>query len=463
MDILLGQTYTKTLKATNTSKLNGMLVAATLTINLQGALSEGSVVVSPATLTEQFGPGETKSFQYKVSAPASSTSSGGTMRVTASGPDGKQIGPFTEAIYAMKLVAPPVLISVGSNYYLLHPLDDVPSGATVLSDQSLVDFYAAHPNYVLPYYWDTIPAPGADRVIVFSNGMLAVIRAGEPMPTVSSPTLWPNQTPAGVQSLIDSQIEQWGVGLLYWWDYVNSNGTVWNYKTSASVVPPYTGTPTNPVPVFTVNASITGGQGALSPASQNISSGGKAAINISPNSGYKIASITDNGSQVTVTNPYVIPSVTVAHTVVVAFSSISGIEPTPSPPPVPTAAAQLILGDDNVTPLDLEADFDGSSWSVDVKAAGTWYDFDRGTEPAVAVDTVIDLVFYWANADVRSLRGHMTASLMGPDGTIVQLPAYAGQDRVCAPGTGGYVAFGPILLGMAGIWKINRVLTLSLA
>jgi hypothetical protein len=70
---------------------------------------------------------------------------------------------------------------------------------------------------------------------------------------------------------------------------------------------------------FIVSASVSGSNGSVSPQTQNITSGQSASITITPNTGYSIGSITDNGQSVSIANPYVISNVTVAHVVVVSF------------------------------------------------------------------------------------------------------------------------------------------------
>jgi len=71
---------------------------------------------------------------------------------------------------------------------------------------------------------------------------------------------------------------------------------------------------------YTVNASVTGGHGSVAPATQTVDWNTSASISITPELGYHIASITDNGNAVTIANPYVISNVTDDHTVVVTFA-----------------------------------------------------------------------------------------------------------------------------------------------
>ena len=69
-----------------------------------------------------------------------------------------------------------------------------------------------------------------------------------------------------------------------------------------------------------VNASVSGGHGTVTEATQTIDYGASATIHINPEANYHIASITDNGATKTIANPYVINNVNAAHTVVVTFA-----------------------------------------------------------------------------------------------------------------------------------------------
>jgi hypothetical protein len=72
---------------------------------------------------------------------------------------------------------------------------------------------------------------------------------------------------------------------------------------------------------FTVTASVSGGNGSVSPQTQTVNYGQAASIVITPDSGYSITGITDNGMAASIANPYVITNVVAAHTVVVAFAA----------------------------------------------------------------------------------------------------------------------------------------------
>ena len=72
--------------------------------------------------------------------------------------------------------------------------------------------------------------------------------------------------------------------------------------------------------IYTVNASVSGGHGSVKPGVQKVSYGTSASISITPDKGYHIASIIDNGQSMPTANPYVINNVTADHAVVVVFS-----------------------------------------------------------------------------------------------------------------------------------------------
>jgi hypothetical protein len=96
--------------------------------------------------------------------------------------------------------------------------------------------------------------------------------------------------------------------------------TINNVTTSHNVVVTFA------IDTFTISASVTGGNGLATPASQTVNYNQSASINITPNNGYHIGSITDNGSAITSfpsSGPYTytINNVTTNHNVVVIFAS----------------------------------------------------------------------------------------------------------------------------------------------
>jgi len=76
--------------------------------------------------------------------------------------------------------------------------------------------------------------------------------------------------------------------------------------------------PPPPPPLFTITASVSGGHGTVAPAIQTVYY--DAYTYITPDMGYYIASITDNGISQPIADPYVISNVSENHTVVVTFA-----------------------------------------------------------------------------------------------------------------------------------------------
>jgi len=70
---------------------------------------------------------------------------------------------------------------------------------------------------------------------------------------------------------------------------------------------------------FSVKASVKGGHGAVDPESQTVPAGESASIDMRPDAGYRVASITDNGDPMPVSDPYVIADVAEDHEVEVVF------------------------------------------------------------------------------------------------------------------------------------------------
>lgn len=74
------------------------------------------------------------------------------------------------------------------------------------------------------------------------------------------------------------------------------------------------------IDAYNVNATVAGDHGSVSPATQAVDYGGTASINITPEAGYHITTITDNGTSMPISNPYVITNVSTDHDVIVTFA-----------------------------------------------------------------------------------------------------------------------------------------------
>jgi Tol biopolymer transport system component len=71
---------------------------------------------------------------------------------------------------------------------------------------------------------------------------------------------------------------------------------------------------------YIVTASVTGGHGTVDPFNQVVNFGATGNINIIPDTGYKIESITDNGNVLPVANPCTIENIAANHEVIVTFA-----------------------------------------------------------------------------------------------------------------------------------------------
>ena len=73
---------------------------------------------------------------------------------------------------------------------------------------------------------------------------------------------------------------------------------------------------------YTISASVKGEHGSVKATYQTVTHAGNASILISPDAGFHITSITDNGLPQPIVNPYLILNVTGTHAVVVTFGEI---------------------------------------------------------------------------------------------------------------------------------------------
>jgi peptidoglycan/xylan/chitin deacetylase (PgdA/CDA1 family) len=123
---------------------------------------------------------------------------------------------------------------------------------------------------------------------------------------------------------------------------------------------------------YTVGASVAGGMGEASPASQNMGYLEPASISIAPANGFSTGSIVDNGIAQLVADPYVIPQVRADHTVQVTFQPlqpvITGFQPARASPGSQVTLSGANFQDSQGTST---VSFDGipvteySSWSND--------------------------------------------------------------------------------------------------
>ncbi len=105
-----------------------------------------------------------------------------------------------------------------------------------------------------------------------------------------------------------------------------SVGAVSSYRLPANTIGPVTITATFSYGSYRITATVSGANGRISPASANISNGADYTATITPNAGYQIDSLTDNGTAVEAipgtragTFIYKITGVTATHAIVVTF------------------------------------------------------------------------------------------------------------------------------------------------
>jgi len=90
----------------------------------------------------------------------------------------------------------------------------------------------------------------------------------------------------------------------------------------SNVAAAHTVVATYAIDTYTVSASVTGGHGTATPATQTINYNNSATVTLTPEAHYHLATLTDNGNPVTPlpTGSYVISNVAAAHTVVATYA-----------------------------------------------------------------------------------------------------------------------------------------------
>ena len=115
--------------------------------------------------------------------------------------------------------------------------------------------------------------------------------------------------------------------------------TISNVTAAHTVVATFT------VTTFSIAASVNNGNGTISPANSTVNYGGSITLTISPSAGYNLATLTDNGIDVTSSvsaNSYTIANVTANHAIAATFSL--GASPVPALGPWGLIAAAGWLG-----------------------------------------------------------------------------------------------------------------------
>ncbi len=190
---------------------------------------------------------------------------------------------------------------------------------------------------------------------------------------------------------------------------------------------------------YAVSASVVGGHGTVTPASQNVVSGGTAVISLIPDTGYHVASITDNG--IPVPGPFgetfSIPDLTANHAVEVTFAINSY-----------TVSASVPGGKGTASPASQMVDYGGTANIGLVPDAGMFVTLimDNGSVVpgpygssysinGIAADHVVEVTFSDTYTVTASSAGNGTVA------PLVQSAAQGGSATITlAPGPGWHVS-----------------------
>ena len=114
---------------------------------------------------------------------------------------------------------------------------------------------------------------------------------------------------------------------------VTSSVTGGNY-TISNVTAAHTVVATFAVTTFNITASVNSGSGTISPANSTVNYGGSITLTVTPSAGFYLATLTDNGSDVTSSvsgNSYTIANVSANHVILAAFSQSASPVPALGP------------------------------------------------------------------------------------------------------------------------------------
>lgn len=184
--------------------------------------------------------------------------------------------------------------------------------------------------------------------------------------------------------------------------------------------------------VYQINASVSGGHGKVEPAKQTVEHGGKVSLTITPDDGYKITGIIDNGNLVGIKNPFELTNVVAAHNIVVAFTSFA-------------VTASVLGSHGTLTPL-LQTIPSGAKAAVTIKPdVGYQIDkiLDNGKEVKVANPYIIPSVTSDRKIQVSFTTAVLTisASVAGGHGAVsisATQVLYGGSVRVNITPDEGY-------------------------
>ena len=153
----------------------------------------------------------------------------------------------------------------------------------------------------------------------------AVTPSGSGTTSPSGTNVWTDSGSLSISATPTSSFSQWS----------SSTGSITFANPSSSSTTATVNGPGTITATFAVTYTLTvtqGANGVIAPGTTTVDSGDSQTFTITPNTGYSIASLTVDGSSVTVASSYTFSNVQASHTITATFALI------PTPTPVPTAA-----------------------------------------------------------------------------------------------------------------------------
>ncbi|MHB8780150.1 MAG: IPT/TIG domain-containing protein [Candidatus Geothermincolia bacterium] len=240
---------------------------------------------------------------------------------------------------------------------------------------------------------------------------------------------------------------------LYGVQAVDAN-TVWTVGSGGTVLK----STSAGLPVYDVVASVSGGNGSVDPASQGVTSGGTATIDLLAAAGYHVTRITVNGVQQLLADPFVISNVLADKTVVVYFgiASATGFSPTSGHEGTIVTISGSGFGDSR-----------GASYvtfgGVPVTEYLSWSDgeIQVGVPDGAPASSAVAVV---TTGNTSTAPGVFTVTgvepvvsdispLAGPEGTLVTI---SGENFGDTQGS-GYVTFGGVLVTEYVSWSDGEI------
>jgi uncharacterized protein YycO len=158
------------------------------------------------------------------------------------------------------------------------------------------------------------------------------------------------------------------------------------------LMPFATSVPVMATVTYTVTASA-GAGGTISPAGvTTVNYGDSVALNITPDAGYHISSITDNGTPVGITDPYEINNISANHTVVATFAINANNMPTvTTTTPTGITSTSAVVGGNVISEGGFSVTTRGICWSTSVNPTISSSHTNNGTGTGSYTSTITGL------------------------------------------------------------------------